>query len=103
MNKTRRVQTGGSCSFCTVIYAAETVICAKRAVFSPSLCYTPKRISDEMNPKIWIKEETMKSKTTGLARGLAVLLASLFVLSMFATSIAGTWAGKINTFLGTSS
>ena len=45
----------------------------------------------------------MKSKTTGLARGLAVLLASLFVLSLFATSIAGTWAGKINTFLGTSS
>ena len=45
----------------------------------------------------------MKSKTTGLARGLAVLLASLFVLSLFATSIAGTWASKINTFLGTSS
>lgn len=45
----------------------------------------------------------MKSKTTGLARGLAVLLASLFVLSLFATSIAGTWTSKINTFLGTSS
>ena len=45
----------------------------------------------------------MKGKATGLKRGLAALLASLFVLSMFATSIAGSWTGKINTFLGTSS
>ncbi len=45
----------------------------------------------------------MKSKKTGLARGLAVILTSLFVLSLFASSIAQTWAGKINTFLGTSS
>ena len=42
-------------------------------------------------------------KKTGLKRGLAVILASLFVLSMFATSIAQTWAQKINSFLGTSS
>ena len=45
----------------------------------------------------------MKSKKTGLKRGLAVIMASLFVLSMFATSIAQTWAPKINAFLGTSS
>ena len=45
----------------------------------------------------------MKSKKTGLKRGLAVILASLFVLSLFASSIAQTWSGKINTFLGTSS
>lgn len=45
----------------------------------------------------------MKSKKIGLKRGLAVILASLFVLSLFATSIAQTWSGKINTFLGTSS
>ena len=37
MNKTRRVQTGGSCSFCTVIYAVETVICAGREIFSGTL------------------------------------------------------------------
>ena len=42
-------------------------------------------------------------KTTGLKRGLAVILASLFVLSMFATSISQTWAQKINSLLGTSS
>jgi beta-glucosidase len=45
----------------------------------------------------------MKAKKLGLKRGLAVILASLFVLSLFASSIAQTWAGKINTFLGTSS
>ena len=45
----------------------------------------------------------MKAKKLGLKRGLTVVLASLFVLSMFATSVAQTWAGKINTFLGTSS
>ena len=45
----------------------------------------------------------MKSKKLGLKRGLAVILASLFVLSLFASSIAQTWSGKINTFLGTSS
>ena len=45
----------------------------------------------------------MKGRKTGLKRGLAVLLASIFVLSLFATSIAQTWSGKINTFLGTSS
>ena len=45
----------------------------------------------------------MKGKKTGLKRGLAVILASLFVLSLFVSSIAQTWAGKINTFLGTSS
>ena len=45
----------------------------------------------------------MKSKKTGLKRGLAVIMASLFVLSMFATSTAQTWAPKINAFLGTSS
>ncbi len=45
----------------------------------------------------------MKSKKIGLKRGLAVILASLFVLSLFASSIAQTWSGKINTFLGTSS
>lgn len=45
----------------------------------------------------------MKSRKTGLKRGLAVLVASIFVLSLFATSIAQTWTGKINTFLGTSS
>ena len=45
----------------------------------------------------------MKGKKIGLKRGLAVILASLFLLSLFATSIAQTWAGKINTFLGTSS
>ena len=45
----------------------------------------------------------MKSRKTGLKRGLAVVLASIFVLSLFATSIAQTWTSKINTFLGTSS
>ena len=45
----------------------------------------------------------MKSKKIGLKRGLAVILASLFVLSLFATSVAQTWSGKINAFLGTSS
>lgn len=45
----------------------------------------------------------MKGKKTGLKRGLAVVLASIFVLSLFATSIAQTWTSKINTFLGTSS
>ena len=45
----------------------------------------------------------MKSRKTGLKRGLAVLLASIFVLSLFATGIATTWSGKINTFLNTSS
>ena len=45
----------------------------------------------------------MKGKKTGLKRGLAVILASLFVLSMIVTSIARTWTGKINTFFGTTS
>ena len=45
----------------------------------------------------------MKEKRIGLKRGLTVILASLFVLSLFAASVAQTWAGKINTFLGTSS
>ncbi len=45
----------------------------------------------------------MKSKKLGLKRGLAVILASLFVLSLFAASVAQTWSGKINAFLGTSS
>ncbi len=45
----------------------------------------------------------MKAKKLGLKRGLAVVLASLFVLSLFASSIAHTWETKINTFLGTSS
>ena len=50
-----------------------------------------------------IQEEIMKGRKTGLKRGLAVILASIFVLSLFATAIAQTWSGKINTFLGTSS
>ena len=45
----------------------------------------------------------MKDKKIGLKRGLSVILASVCVLSLFASSIAQTWAGKINTFLGTSS
>ena len=45
----------------------------------------------------------MKGKKTGLKRGLAVILASLFVLSMIVTSIARTWTGKINAFFGTTS
>ena len=45
----------------------------------------------------------MKTKKTGAKRGLAVILASLFVLSMFVTSIAQTWSGKINTYFGTTS
>ena len=45
----------------------------------------------------------MKSKKLGLKRGLAALLASIFVLLLFATSIAEANAGKINSFLGTSS
>ena len=45
----------------------------------------------------------MKSKKIGLKRGLAVILASVLVLSLFVTSVAQTWSGKINTFLGTSS
>lgn len=45
----------------------------------------------------------MKSKKTGLKRGLAALILSIFVFSLCATAIANTWAGKINSFLGTSS
>ena len=45
----------------------------------------------------------MKSKKTGLKRGLAVIFASLFILSLCASGIAQTWSSKINTFLGTSS
>ena len=45
----------------------------------------------------------MKKPKLGLRRGLAVLLASLFVLSMNATSIAQANASKVNSFLGTSS
>ena len=45
----------------------------------------------------------MKKPKLGLRRGLAVLLASLFVLSMYATGIAQANAGKINSFLGTTS
>ncbi|MBQ7464981.1 MAG: hypothetical protein IJS55_00510, partial [Oscillospiraceae bacterium] len=45
----------------------------------------------------------MKSKKIGLKRGLAVILASVLVLSLFVTSVAQTWSGKINAFLGTSS
>ncbi len=45
----------------------------------------------------------MKSKKTGLKRGLAVILASVFVLSMIATSIAQSWSSKINSLLGTTS
>ena len=37
MNKTRRSVPGGSCSFCTVIYAVETVICAGREIISGTL------------------------------------------------------------------
>ncbi len=45
----------------------------------------------------------MKGKKTGLKRGLAVVLASIFVLSLFATSIAQANASKVNSFLGTTS
>ena len=45
----------------------------------------------------------MKKPKLGLRRGLAVLLASLFVLSMYATGIAQANASKINSFLGTTS
>lgn len=45
----------------------------------------------------------MKKPRLGLRRGLAVLLASLFVLSLYATSIAQANASKINSFLGTTS
>jgi beta-glucosidase len=50
-----------------------------------------------------MKEDYMKDKKIGLKRGLSVILASVCVLSLFASSIAQTWAGKINTFLGTTS
>lgn len=43
----------------------------------------------------------MKKPRLGLRRGLAVLLASLFVLSLYATSIAQANASKVNSFLGT--
>ncbi len=45
----------------------------------------------------------MKKPKLGLRRGLAVLLASLLVLSLYATGIAQANAGKINSFLGTTS
>ncbi|MBQ6755886.1 MAG: glycoside hydrolase family 3 C-terminal domain-containing protein [Oscillospiraceae bacterium] len=45
----------------------------------------------------------MKSRKLGLKRGLAALLASIFVLLLFGTAIAEANAGKINSFLGTSS
>ncbi len=45
----------------------------------------------------------MKGKKTDLKRGLAVLLTSIFVLSLFVTSLAGTYESTINSKLGTSS
>ena len=45
----------------------------------------------------------MKKPKTGLKRGITALLASLFLLSLFATNIAQANESKINQFLGTSS
>ena len=45
----------------------------------------------------------MKKAKLGLRRGLMTLMASLLVLSLLLTSVAQANAGKINSFLGTSS